>query len=116
MYKFEEIIGAELEAITESEAAYVDADESGEVLNIIGISLVFDRGWFVVENPHTVFGVTNLNEIIGSKVVDASSNEDEIRLQFSNGSAISVSLKDEDFVGPEAASYSPKQGEIIVFN
>jgi hypothetical protein len=116
MYKFEEIIGAELEAITQSEAAYVDADESGEVLNIKGISLAFDRGWFVVENPHTVFGVANLNEIVGTKVVDAYSSEDEIRLQFSNGSVISVSLKDKDFVGPEAASYSPKRGEIIVFN
>ncbi len=116
MYKFEEIIGAELEAITESEAAYVDADEHGEVLNIKGISLVFDRGWFVVENPHTIFGVTNLKEIIGFKVVDACSNDEEVRLQFSNGSAISVSLKDEDFIGPEAANYSPKLGEIIVFN
>ena len=116
MYKFVEIIGAELEAITEGQAAYVDSEESGDALNIKGISLVFDRGWFVVENPHTIFGVTNLNEIIGSKVADAFSSEDEIRLQFSNGAAISVSLKDEDFVGPEAASYSPKQGEIIVFN
>jgi hypothetical protein len=29
---------------------------------------------------------------------------------------ISVSMKDKDYVGPEAASYSPKQGNIIVFN
>jgi hypothetical protein len=116
MYKFEEIIGAELEVITESEAAYIDADKSGEAIDIKGISLVFDRGSFVVENPHTIFGVANLNEIIGSKVIDAFSSEDEIRLEFSNGAAISVSLKDEDFVWPEAASYSPKQGEIIVFN
>lgn len=116
MYKFEEIIGAKLESITESDAEYVDADDSGEVLNIKCLSLVLDKGWFVIENPHTIDGVSSLNEIIGSRVVDAFSNDDEIFLKFSNGAAISVSLRDEDFVGPEAASYSPKQGEIIVFN
>ena len=116
MYRFEEIIGAALEEITESEAAYEDADDSGVVLNIKGLSLAFDKGWFVIENPHTVVGVSNLREIFGSKIVDAFSNNDEISLKFNNGAVLSVSLKDEDFVGPEAASYSPKQGEIIVFN
>lgn len=116
MYRFEEIIGAALEEITESNAAYVDADDSGEVLNIKGLSLAFDKGWFLIENPHTVLGVSSLREIIGSKVVDAFSNNDEISLKFNNGAVLLVSLKDEDFVGPEAASYSPKQGELIVFN
>ena len=114
MYKFEEIIGAELEGITESDAAYVD--DNGEVLNIKGLSLAFDKGWFVIENPHTIVGASSLNEIVGSTVTDAFSNDDEVCLKFSNGAAISISLKDEDFDGPEAANYSPKQGEIIVFN
>ncbi len=116
MYKFTEIIGAVLETITESDATYVDAGEGGEVLSIKGQSLAFDKGWFVIENPHTIVGVPSLSALIGSKVIDAFSNDDKIILKFDNDSVISVSLKDEDFVGPEAASYAPKKGEIIVFD
>lgn len=116
MYNFIEIIGATLESITESSATYVDASGSSEGLSIQGQSLAFDKGWFVIENPYTIDGAPNLLELIGSTVVDAFSNDEEIRLKFNNGSDISVSLRGEDFVGPEAASYEPKQGEIIVFD
>lgn len=116
MYKFTEIIGAVLESITERDAAYVNADDSGQVLSIKGQSLAFDKGWFVIENPHTVVGAPSLNALIGSMIIDAFSNDDEIHLKFDNGATVSVSLKEGDFIGPEAASYAPKQGEIIVFN
>lgn len=116
MYKFSEIVGAKLESVTESSASYVDAEDSSDVLNIKGQSLAFDKGWFVIENPHTVSGVVSLKEVIGSVVIDAFSNSDEINIKFDNGAVVAVSLKDNDFVGPEAASYCPKQGEIIVFN
>ncbi|KZZ50445.1 hypothetical protein A3759_17105 [Thalassolituus sp. HI0120] len=116
MYKFSEIIGAKLERVTESSATYVDEDDSGDTLNIKGQSLAFDKGWFVIENPHTVSGVESLKEVVGSVVIDAFSNSDEINIKFNNGAVVTISLKGDDFVGPEAASYSPKQGEIIVFN
>ncbi len=116
MYKFPQIIGAVLEGINLSDASYIDASKGSEVLNIQGQSLTFDKGWLVIENPYFVNGATELSELIGSKIVDAFSNDEEIRLTFENGVDVLVSLKEEDFIGPEAASYSPKQGEIIVFN
>ena len=116
MYKFTEIIGAVLESITENCASYIDAGEGSDVLNIKGQSLAFDKGWFVIENPYIIVGAPSLNALIGSKVIDAFSNDQEISLKFDNDSVITVSLKDEDFVGPEAASYAPKKGEIIVFD
>lgn len=116
MYKFIEIIGAELEDVTESDASYEEDENGAEHFIVKGLSLAFDRGWFVIENPHNITGATSLNEIIGSKVVDAFSNDDEISLKFNNGEVISVSLKAEDFVGQEAASYSPKDGEMIIFS
>lgn len=116
MYRFDEIIGATLEEITVRDAIYVDAVDSDKVLEIKGLMLAFDKGRFVIENPHTLIGVSSLREIIGSSVVEAFSNDDCISLKFNNGGILLVSLRDCDFVGPEAASYYPKQGEIIVFN
>lgn len=116
MYKITGIIGAVLETTIENDASYIDAGEGSDVLNIKGQSLAFDKGWFVIENPYTIVGAPNLSVLIGSKVVDACSNDEEITLKFDNDSVISISLKDEDFVGPEAASYTPKKGGIIVFD
>lgn len=52
-----------------------------------------------------------LCERIGQRVADASSREgEEIKLKFADGSAISISLREQDYVGPEAAIYDgPKQ-------
>jgi len=118
---FEEIEGAMLESVSVSEATYVDAGSSGsKPLKVEGCSLVFDLGWFVIENRFSVISPENLdvglNELVGLKVGSAYSTEEEIRINFELGSYISVSMKDEDFVGPEAASYTPKRGDIVVFN
>lgn len=120
MESFEEIEGATLESIETSEATYVDVGDKQEPLIIRGCSLVFDLGCFVIENPFLVFSSENvkleINDLVGSKVKSAYSSSEEIRLNFESGAYITVSLKDEDFVGPEAASYSPNKGNIIVFN
>lgn len=120
MESFDEIEGAVLETISMSEATYVDAGGKTEPLLIQGCSLNFNLGWLVIENPYSVIGPNNekmeLDKLVGQKVTSAYSTEEEIRLNFNSGAYISVSMKDEDFVGPEAASYSPKRGEIIVFN
>lgn len=120
MEPFKEIEGAFLREISSSEATYVDVGNKNEPLNIQGCSLVFDLGQLVIENPFVVSGPDNkelkLNQLIGLKVASAYSNVEEIRIMFETGAFISVSMKDDDFVGPEAASYSPNQGNIIVFN
>ena len=120
MESFEEIEGAVLENISASEATYVGAGDKAESLKVQGCSLAFDLGWLVIENPYSVVGyenqITELKELVGLKVKSAYSNEEEIRVIFESGAYISISMKDEDFFGPEAASYSPKRGEIIVFN
>ncbi len=120
MDSFEEIEGAVLEGISTSEATYVDMGEKNVPLKIRGCSLNFDLGQLVIENPFTVVGTedenTGLNQLVGLRVTSAYSNEEEIRIIFESGAFISVSMKFNDFVGPEAASYSPKRGNIIVFN
>jgi hypothetical protein len=120
MEPFEEIEGAVLERISASEATYVGVGDKNESLKIHGCLLIFDLGLFVIENPFAVIDPENenteLNELVGQKVTSAYSNEEEIRIIFESGAYISVSMKDKDFVGPEAASYSPNRGDIIIFN
>ena len=116
MIKFQQIIGAKLESVSETIATYVDAGEKNETLKVNVFSLNFNIGCFSIENPYTLYGVSSLIDLQGCKIQDAFSNSKEILIKFENNASISVSLKDEDFVGPEAASYSPNQGEIVVFN
>jgi hypothetical protein len=120
MKQFQEIEGAVLEGISTSEANYVDIGYNTEPLKITGWSLTFDLGQFVIENPFAVVCSENekedLNQLVGLRVTSAYSNENEIRIIFESGVYISVSMKDKDFVGPKAASYSPNRGNIIVFN
>lgn len=120
MEPFDEIEGAVLEEISTSEASYVDVGDKTKPLKVKGCSLVFDLGQLVIENPFAVVGPENekqeLSNLVGLKVTTAFSNEEEIRITFDSGFYISVSMKDKDFVGPEAASYSPNRGNIIVFN
>ena len=120
MEPFEEIEGSILEGISTSEATYVDVGDRTEPLKIQGCSLNFDLGQLVIENPFAVVGpdkeIQDLNSLVSLRVKSAYSNEEEIRITFESGVYIKVSMKDEDFVGPEAASYSPNRGSIIVFN
>jgi hypothetical protein len=58
-----------------------------------------------------------LCERIGAIVRQAEVvNDDAIRLRFSDGGVISISLKSEDYVGPEAAQLTDSTGdsELIV--
>jgi len=61
MDRFEEIEGAILEDISTSNATYVSAKGDSAPLQVQGCSLVFDLGWFVIENPFTVFNFKNEN-------------------------------------------------------
>ena len=120
MNSFKEIEGGILKNVTRSKATYVGMDHNDPPLEIMGASLEFDIGIFVIENPFEIVDSNNFvvtsKELIGLKIVSAFLTKTEIKLIFEKGFSLSVSLKDEDFIGPEAASYSPHKGDVIVFN
>lgn len=67
--------------------------------------------WPVVKNKGAIFTIDksgyrdSLCDQIGKLVTQTIENPDEIlRLQFSDGSEIEVSLKEDDQIGPEAAA------------
>ncbi len=120
MYEFEEIIGSKLVKVSISSATYVGMDDQSEPNEIEGCCIEFDVGNFIIENPYQVKSPSGseikASDLAGEKVVEAYSTEVEIKVVFSSGSSITVSLLPEHFIGPEAASFEPKEGNIIVFN
>ncbi|WP_461535313.1 hypothetical protein [Spongorhabdus nitratireducens] len=116
MNKLSALMGAKLESICESTATYEDTDNNTTPLKIKGLSLAFDKGSLVIENPYQLAGAPDLDSLIGSRIIDAIAGDIELSLAFDNSAKVSVSLRDEDFSGPEAASFTPLQGDIIVFN
>ncbi len=120
MEKFVEIEKAKLESISTTTSTYVAISGDSDPKIVDGCTLQFDFGIFVIENKFEVNDKNNnkinINTLIGFKVNTAYSTDLEIKVIFENDSYILVSMKNEDFVSPEAASYSPKKGDIIVFN
>ena len=51
---------------------------------------------------------------IGSTVTDAWANEAEVSVGFESGTVISVSMKDEDYSGPEAVQFVGEDGSLWV--
>jgi len=51
---------------------------------------------------------------IGIKVASVWVAHDELRIEFASSSAISVSLRDKDYLGPEAINYLASDGMITV--
>jgi hypothetical protein len=51
---------------------------------------------------------------IGIEVASVRVTDDELSIEFVNSSAISVSLRDEDYCGPEAINYVAADGMIVV--
>ncbi len=120
MYEFEEIIGSKLMKVSASSATYVGMDDDSQPNKIEGCCIEFDLGNFIIENPYQVKSHSGeeikLSDLTGDAVVEAYSTEQEIKVIYSSGSSITVSLLPEHFVGPEAASFEPKEGNIVVFN
>ena len=123
----QEIIGAKIESIASAENTYVGIKPES-LLNTVSTSLIFDRGRLEIENPFTVLisgrCVDSRNEsitdtlmtFVGCKVVEASISSEEIGLDFEGDKSIRISLREEDWNGPEAGHYAPKDGAIIVFD
>ncbi|MDF7802154.1 hypothetical protein P4C99_21965 [Pontiellaceae bacterium B1224] len=120
MERFKEIEGAKLKDISSSSATYAPLSNSSHNQEVEGLSLVFDIGVLVIENPFSILSqnqeLIDLPNLLDDKVKSAYSSDTEIRLTFESDAYISISLRDEDFVSPEAASFTPNKGQIIVFN
>lgn len=83
-------------------------------------TLSFDKGTLHILNPF-VLGCDSgeqlhFSEIIGCYVSESYSSEDELVIVFEGRIYLRVSLRHEDFSGPEAAAYHADSGEIVVFD
>jgi hypothetical protein len=111
--------GTTLRAIHGAGNADVGHDNKGPPANE-RLILVFDNGRLNIENPFTLKCASNevvtLSSIVGCHVTDAIITEAEIMIVFEGMIYLCISLQDEDFVGPEAASFTASTGEIVVFN
>src|SRR6187402_2390570 len=97
---------------------------NAKLLKVIGENdsptLNFDKGDLYIVNPFVVGCDSgeqiHFSEIIGCCVSDSFSSETELVIVFEGRIYLRVSLRDEDFIGPEAAMYYAKSGEVVVFN
>jgi hypothetical protein len=80
-------------------------------------SLVFDKGVLNVENPFSINCDSgehvSLGSIIGCCVSDTFLTETDFFVVFEGRISLRVSLREEDFIGPEAASYRANTGEVV---
>lgn len=53
-------------------------------------------------------------EQIGSTVTDARAMESEVSVGFESGTVVSVSMEDEDYMGPEAIQFVGEDGSLWV--
>jgi hypothetical protein len=118
--KFDDIIGATLEDIIKASSTYVATEDDSKSVKVEGDFIFFDRGVLVIENPFMIINSKKeeieIDKLIGDSVRTAYLSESEIRIIFESYAVLTISMRDEDFVGPEAASWNPNDGPIIVFN
>jgi hypothetical protein len=102
--------------VTSERSTYVPA--KGQVMASTPTVLVFSKSRLSIANPFALHSLErkSLVDLVGASVAEAYATDDEICIAFANGDRIAVSLRDEDFAGPEAAVYAPSRGPIVVFN
>lgn len=88
--------------------------DAGEAL-----TLIFDKGRLRIENPYTLrcdFGepVTPL-ALIGCAVTAAYSTDSDLVLVLDGRISLSISRREEDFSGPQAAVFTSATGEVVAF-
>jgi hypothetical protein len=124
---FHEIVGHELMEVSTSRSNYAALDCEDEVLETAPVTLCLSESTLSIENPYIlsasdgpVSGAirdgVRLESLIGATVEVAYSDGEELVLEFDHGYRLSISLRDEDFRSPEAASFEPQDGPIIVFS
>lgn len=79
--------------------------------------LVFDTGVLHVENPFSIACDSGehvtLRSLIGCYVSATFSTDTEFYLVFEGRISLRVSMREEDFIGPGAASFRDNSGKVI---
>ena len=100
--------GACLQQVGPAEVIAQASDTAG-YLDVNGLNLQFDRGRLLVFNPLRLLcdsGVAlSLNALVGCCISAVCITEDDLELQFDGRLLLRISLRDEDYTGPEAAVF-----------
>ncbi len=113
------LVGQKLINTEITEYSYVGANsilhQKGEC-----ISLQFSESYMQIENPWEIFRAgdsVEISALFGLNVHSIKHIEGQsFQILFENDLVFSISLKDKDYTTPEAFSYYPNKGEIIVCN
>jgi hypothetical protein len=85
-----------------------------------GVLLQFDRGSLLLLNPFTLKcdsgGTLQPATLIGCRVSACDWGETELELVFEGRLYLTVSLREQDFLGPEAAVFRPLTGDPVYFD
>lgn len=81
-------------------------------------SLVFDKGVLTVENPFMLScdsgEAVDWRSMIGCCVTDTFSTQTDFYVVFDGRLSLRVSLKEQDFIGPYAASFRALAGDVVI--
>jgi hypothetical protein len=104
--------------VTTERATYVAKNSGAPSLETTPTVLVFSASRLSFENPYTLQSswASTLQDLVGRSVVEAFSTDEDLVVLFEGNDHLAISLRDEDFVSPEAAVYAPDRGPIVVFN
>jgi hypothetical protein len=85
-----------------------------------GVQLQFDRGTLLLLNPFTLKcdsgGLLQPATLIGCRVSSCDWGDCELELVFEGRLYLTVSLREQDFLGPEAAVFQPLTGAPVIFD
>ncbi len=85
-----------------------------------GTTFVFDIGSLTAKNPSTLKcdsgEAVAPSSIIGCMVTVSYTADTDLVFVFDGRISLSVSLREEDYIGPEAAVFRSATGEVVVFD
>jgi hypothetical protein len=110
------LVGARLLDFTERPSAHTNAPSAPAQRDSCP-RLVFDQGVLTVENPFWLDcdsgEYVSFASIVGCCVSGAYSTDTDFCVVFEGRITLRVSLREEDFIGPQAASYRGATGETV---
>lgn len=116
--KFHLLIDARLFEVNESAA--LEGELAMDIDRDSCPRLTFDKGILSIDNPFWLRCDSGervgFSSIVGCQVSDSFSNETEFVIVFEGKIFLTISLREEDFIGPYAAVYRAFSGEIVVFS
>lgn len=102
------------EALDDAVLAGVSSPTDGNLL------LQFDCGSLLLLNPFTLKcdsgGLLEPATLIGCRVSGCDWDESELQVVFEGRLYLTVSLREQDFLGPEAAVFTPLAGAPVIFD